>query len=39
VEVREKAHERARGGDAGFVRASVTNAAAWLEGNRQWSRA
>jgi hypothetical protein len=39
VEVSEKAQERARGGDAGYVHVTVENAAAWLERNRQRSRA
>jgi RepB DNA-primase from phage plasmid len=39
VDVSEKARERARGGDAGYVHVTVTNAAAWLERSRQRSRA
>ena len=39
IEVSEKARERVRGGDAGYVHVTVTNAAAWLERSRQKSRA
>jgi hypothetical protein len=39
LEVSEKARERARGGDPGYVHVTVTNAAAWLERSRQKSRA
>jgi hypothetical protein len=39
VEVSEKARERVRGGDAGYVHVTVTNAAAWLERSRPRSRA
>ncbi len=39
IEVSEKARERVRGGDAGYVHVTVTNAAAWLERSRQRSRA
>ena len=39
VEVSEKARERVRGGDPGYVHVTVTNAGAWLERNRQQSRA
>jgi hypothetical protein len=39
TEVSEKARERVRGGDAGYVHVTVTNAAAWLERSRQQSRA
>ena len=39
VEVSEKARERVRGGDDGYVHVTVTNAAAWLERNRNRSRA
>ena len=35
LEVSEKARERVRGGDAGYVHVTVTNAAAWLERSRQ----
>jgi hypothetical protein len=39
LEVSEKARERARGGDSGYVHVTVTNARAWLERGRQSSRA
>jgi len=39
LEVSEKARERGRGGDPGYVHVTVTNAAAWLERSRQKSRA
>ena len=39
LEVSEKARERVRGGDPGYVHVTVTNAAAWLERSRQKSRA
>ena len=39
LEVSEKARERGRGGDAGYVHVTVRNAAAWLERGRQKSRA
>ena len=39
LEVSERARERARGGDEGYIRVTVTNAAAWLERSRQRSRA
>jgi len=39
VEVSEKARERVRGGDAGYVHVTVTNVAAWLERSRPRSRA
>jgi hypothetical protein len=39
LEVSERARERARAGDPGYVRVTVTNAAAWLERGRQRSRA
>jgi hypothetical protein len=39
LEVSEKARERVRGGDAGYVHVTVTNAAAWLERSRPRSRA
>jgi hypothetical protein len=39
LEVSEKARERVRGGDAGYVHVTVTNAAAWLERSGQRSRA
>jgi RepB DNA-primase from phage plasmid len=39
LEVSESARERARGGDAGYIHVTVTNAAAWLERSRQQSRA
>jgi hypothetical protein len=39
VEVSEKARERARLGDAGYVHVTVTNAAAWLGRSPQRSRA
>lgn len=38
LEVSEKARERARGGDEGYVHVTVTNAQAWLELGRQRSR-
>lgn len=37
LEVSEKAHERARAGDAGYVHVTVANAGAWLERSRQQS--
>lgn len=39
LEVSEKARERARAGDPGYVNVTVANAAAWLERGRQKSRA
>jgi len=39
VEVSEKARERVRGGDGGYVHVTVSNAAAWLERSRSRSRA
>jgi hypothetical protein len=39
LEVSEKARERVRGGDTGYVHVTVTNAGAWLERGRQKSRA
>jgi hypothetical protein len=39
LEVSEKARERARAGDAGYVHVTVANAGAWLERSRQQSRA
>lgn len=39
LEVSEKARERARGGDEGYVHVTVINAQAWLERSRQRSRA
>jgi hypothetical protein len=39
LEVSEKARERVRLGDPGYVHVTVTNAAAWLERSRQQSRA
>jgi hypothetical protein len=39
VEVSERARERARGGDPGYVHVTVTNAGAWLERSRPRSRA
>jgi len=39
LEVSEKAHERAKGGDPCYAHVTVTNAAAWLERGRQKSRA
>jgi len=39
VEVSEKARERVRAGDAGYVQVTVTNAAAWLQRSRPRSRA
>jgi hypothetical protein len=39
VEVSEKARERVRGGDAGYVHVTVANAGAWLERSRPRSRA
>ncbi len=39
LEVSEKARERERGGDPGYIQVTVTNAAAWLERSRQKSRA
>jgi hypothetical protein len=38
LEVSEKARERVRGGDGGYVHVTVTNAGAWLERNRPLSR-
>ncbi|MGJ5813627.1 DNA-primase RepB domain-containing protein [Paludibaculum fermentans] len=39
LEVSEKARERERLGDTGYVHVTVTNASAWLERNRQRTRA
>lgn len=39
TEVSEKARERVRAGDPGYVHVTVTNAAAWLERSGQKSRA
>lgn len=39
LEVSEKANERVRGGDAGYVRVTVTNAAAWLQRSQLKTRA
>ena len=39
TEVSEKARERVRAGDPGYVHVTVTNAGAWLERSRQQSRA
>jgi hypothetical protein len=39
LEVSEKARERVRGGDEGYVHVTVQNAEAWLERSRQQSRA
>jgi hypothetical protein len=39
LEVSEKARERVRGGDEGYVHVTVANAGAWLERSRQKSRA
>lgn len=39
LEVSEKARERVRGGDAGYVHVTVMNAGAWLERSRPQSRA
>jgi hypothetical protein len=39
LEVSEKARERVRGGDEGYVHVTVANAGAWLERSRQRSRA
>ena len=39
LEVSEKARERARGGDAGYVEVTVKNAGEWLERSRHRSRA
>jgi hypothetical protein len=39
VDVSDKARERVRAGDAGYVGVTVANAAAWLERNRERSRA
>jgi hypothetical protein len=36
LEVSEKARERARAGDAGYVHVTVENSEAWLERNRPW---
>ncbi len=39
LEESEKAQERMRGGDTGYVHVTVANAAAWLERSRQKTRA